>query len=269
MYPTVLHDDIEWLMDYSSFGLKEAAYETIIHQASVFSVQANLYAPFYRQMNIAALSLPEAEKSMLQAYGKQDIRRALAHYLKYYNNDRPFILASHSQGSNVLADLAVEIWGETGAENRLIAAYIIGWSITEDDLVENDAIRMCKNAWQTGCFISYNTVAAGKQNVAPTITTGAIVTNPLTWEIHDVKAPASLNLGAVFFDDAGKSQTIPYFTSAQALDGGLVVEPSDPSFVDSGAILFPKGVYHAFDYSLFYENLRANVAQRIQSFLAK
>jgi len=29
---------------------------------------------------------------------------------------------------------------------------------------------------------------------------------------------------------------------------------------------FPKGVYHAFDYSLFYENLKVNIAERIEAF---
>ena len=29
---------------------------------------------------------------------------------------------------------------------------------------------------------------------------------------------------------------------------------------------FPTGVYHAFDYSLFFENLKANIAERIDAF---
>jgi hypothetical protein len=30
---------------------------------------------------------------------------------------------------------------------------------------------------------------------------------------------------------------------------------------------FPSGVYHAFDYSLFFENLKANIAGRIKAFV--
>lgn len=29
---------------------------------------------------------------------------------------------------------------------------------------------------------------------------------------------------------------------------------------------FPEGVYHAFDYVLFFENLKANIARRIKAF---
>jgi len=32
---------------------------------------------------------------------------------------------------------------------------------------------------------------------------------------------------------------------------------------------FPEGVYHAFDYSLFFENLKANIAERIDAFTHK
>ena len=93
-------------------------------------------------------------------------------------------------------------------------------------------------------------------------------TNPLTWKTDSTFAPATLNLGAVFFDN-GSTQAIPHFTSAQAIDSGLVVNPEDPALVDSGPPSFPKGVYHVFDYSLFYENLRENVAERIKAHLAK
>jgi hypothetical protein len=33
--------------------------------------------------------------------------------------------------------------------------------------------------------------------------------------------------------------------------------------------VFPSGVYHAYDYALFYENLKANAAERIRAFQTK
>lgn len=269
VYPTILADDSGWLMDKDNPDLQALAQNTIPRQAAVFSGQANLYAPYYRQMNMAALSLSDTERATLVAYGKDDVRRALDYYLKHHNNGRPFILAGHSQGSNLLVDLAVELWGTLGVENRLVAAYTIGWSITKEELAKNSALTMCTDAAQTGCFISYNTVAAGRQSVAPTIRKGAVVTNPLTWKTDGAKGAASMNLGSTFFNPHLESETVPKFTSAQVVGDGLVVVPADEALVDMGDSGFPAGVYHVYDYSLFFENLRSNAAQRIQAFLTK
>lgn len=267
VYPTILHNETDWLMDIADKPLREAARQTITRQASVFTGQANLYAPLYRQMNMAGLTLPKTERDALIEYGKQDVWRAFQHYLKHFNNGRPFLLAAHSQGSNILTDLAARYWGTTGAETRLVAAYLIGWSITREDLDRNSAMVMCENPSQTQCFISYNTVAKGKQAQAPTIRPGAIAVNPLTWKTDGAMAPARHNLGAAFFNDDGTRTTYPAFTSAQVENCGLVVVPSDPARVSAEATSFPEGVFHQFDYSLFYENLKANAALRIQTYL--
>ncbi|NDV20328.1 DUF3089 domain-containing protein [Pseudodesulfovibrio sp. JC047] len=266
VYPTVLHDDVHWLMPVDNDELRTAATTSLTTQASVFSGQANVYAPLYRQMNMAALSLPHAETETLIQFGKDDIRQAFTYYLEHLNNGRPFILAGHSQGSEILTELMVASWGKFGCENRLVAAYLIGWSVTPDDLAANPALALCKNATQTRCIVTYNTVAPGRQTVAPTIRPGAQVTNPLSWATNDIFVPAKQNLGAVFFAADGTPTTVPHFTSAQILESGLVVQPLDPELVNSDLVSFPKGVYHFYDYSLFYENLKQNVHDRIQTF---
>ena len=152
VYPTILHDESNWLMDISSPELKAAAQNTIVRQASVFTGQTNLYAPLYRQMNMAGIALSEGEISTISGYGKQDVERALNYYLEHYNNGRPFILAAHSQGSDILASLVVEKWGNLGVEKQLVAAYLIGWSITQDDLAQNSSLKMCSSAQDTQCL---------------------------------------------------------------------------------------------------------------------
>ncbi|MCJ2166109.1 MULTISPECIES: DUF3089 domain-containing protein [unclassified Pseudodesulfovibrio] len=269
VYPTVLGDTEHWLMDPASVPLLKAAMNSVLTQAGVFSGQANLYAPIYRQMNMAGLSLPDEQVEKLMQYGMEDVQRAFTYYLEHLNQGRPFILAGHSQGSNLLAEYAVKNWGTLGCENRLVAAYLIGWSITDDDLKANPALKMCGNATQVNCFISYNSVAQGRQKAAPTIRPGAIVTNPLTWTTNDEFAPAALNLGATFFDEDGSTRTYPHFTPAQVKDSGLEVQPEEPGLLDSDSTTFPTGVYHKFDYSLFFENLRQNVHDRIAAYTAQ
>lgn len=269
VYPTVLHDDTHWLMETSSSDMRTTSANTLIRQASVFDDAANIFAPMYRQMNMRVLSLGKDTQDQLIQYGTDDVWRALQYYLEHINTDRPFILASHSQGSDILVQLLIKYWGAIGVENRLVAGYLIGWSITAQDLKANPAIKMCNDADQTGCFISYNTVAKGRQKVAPTIRPGAVVTNPLTWRTDGAFAPAALNLGSRFFDGHNKITDRSHFTSAQVIDSGLVVQPADPALVHLDSSTFPQGVYHQFDYSLFYENLRQNSAHRIQVFQSK
>ena len=233
IYPTVLYDNSAWLMDISRKDLIAGAQETVATEAHAFSGLANLYAPFYRQMNLSGFNLPKEQRDALAAYGEEDVRRALQYYLDHYNNGRPFIVAAHSQGSYVLTQLALDHWGKIGHEDRMIAAYVIGWSITDDDLKANPKITICDQPHQTGCFISYNSVAAGHQKDAPMILPGAVVVNPLTWTRDEALAPASLNRGATFFNKDHSSRTLPHFTSAQIADGGLVVTPKDPSLLES------------------------------------
>nr|WP_321260369.1 DUF3089 domain-containing protein [uncultured Pseudodesulfovibrio sp.] len=266
VYPTILHDDTHWLMPPDNTQLQKAAATSLTTQASVFSNQANLYAPLYRQMNMAALSLPQKDVENLISYGMEDVWQAFTYYLKNFNQGRPFILAGHSQGSDILVELLIKHWGQLGIENKLVAAYIIGWSITKGDLINNPALKMCEDSTQTGCFISYNSVAPGKQSVAPTIRSGAIVTNPLSWTIDGELVPADRNIGSVFFNDDGTTTTVPHFTSAQGKDSGLVVQPADMKLVSIDLKSFPKGVYHFYDYSLFYENIKQNVHDRIEAF---
>ena len=269
VYPTVLFNDKDWMMDTTRSDMRAAAMEMVSTQASVFAGKANIYVPMYRQMNLAGLDLSDTDAVPLQKIVHNDIWRALFYYLKYENNGRPFFLAGHSQGSMILTDLLLEHWGSTGAEKRLIAAYLIGWSLTPTELAANPYVRMCERSDQTGCVISYNTMAAGRQSAAPTLKKGALAVNPLSWTTDGVFVPAKKNLGSVFFDKTGKATTYSHFTSAQIVDGGLIVQPENIALVTVQGGHFPEGVYHAFDYSLFFENLKANIAERIDAFTHK
>lgn len=265
LYPTVLVDDSAWLMNISRKDLVAGAELSVKTEARIFSGQANLYAPLYRQMNLAGFYLPEPERDAIVAYGVDDVRNAFEHYMQHDNKGRPFILAAHSQGSYLLTQLLVEYWGKIGIEDQLIAGYVVGWSITAEDLGDNPNIEICDAAHQTGCFVSYNSVAPGKQKDSPVIFPGAIVVNPLTWTREDTLAPASRNRGSVFIEKNGTYQILPGFASAQIADGGLEVVARDPDRLNSE--FFPHGVYHSYDYPLFAENISMNAAQRIQAYL--
>ncbi|MDJ0933245.1 DUF3089 domain-containing protein [Breoghania sp.] len=279
VYPTVLLDDSAWLMNITDKKLIAAAQLSVVTEARAFSSQANLYAPLYRQMNIYGFTNDSEEWEPIADYGMDDVHRALAYYLKHYNKGRPFILAGHSQGSYDLIQIVLASWGKTkppskelspdeqliaDAKDRLIAGYVVGWSLTRQDLRLNPEIKVCDEPHQTGCFVSYNSVAPGKQKESPVIFPGAIVVNPLIWTRDTALAPAKDNRGSTFINKDGTYQILPRFASAQIADFGLSVVAKDPERLEAPG--FPEGVYHGYDYPLFYENIMSNASQRIQAY---
>lgn len=264
-YPTVLEEG-NILMDYYDPDLVQGAKDTIAHQASVFTDSANLYVPFYRQLSIEGFSLEPDKVNELLSYGQDDMWRAIRYYLDNINDGKPFIIAGHSQGTSNLIEILKANWGTTGKEDLLVAAYLIGYSITPADIEENPLIRLSEGPTDTGCFITYNTIKDGMQDQSVQIIPGAWVTNPLTWESStedgDV-VPAEQNLGAVFFPEGGEPIVYPNYTSARIKGSGLVCEIADPSLISPSSM--PEGIYHRDDYSLFYENIKANVEERIQA----
>ena len=265
IYPTVYQG--EGLQDIQDPLQREAAMTPVFTQANVFEGLANTYVPMYRQLGRAGFETPDFEQK-LQA-GEADVEAALLYYLEHLNQGRPFIIAGHSQGASTLASLLTRIWGTTGAEERLIAAYIIGYSITAGDVSRNRAIRMCEGPLDTGCFISWNSIADGVQDQSVQIREGALVTNPLNWITSTdcgQYVPATDHLGAVFFPEDGRGEIhYPQYTPAQVIDGGLVVDPAEPALLSAYPI---EGIYHRDDYSLFWENIRQNAAERIKAFLS-
>lgn len=268
-YPTVYQGD--GLADIADEGFIAAAGVPLRTQASVFEGAANIYAPLYRQLGKTGFAGDPDERDALLLVSEQDLEDALLYYLRHYNKGKPFFIAAHSQGTTLLVRLLTKIWGRTGTggEDRLIAAYLIGYSITQDDLDANTNMRMCRNADDTGCFISYNSVEDGKQASSVQILPGAHVTNPLSWETAmtgGAVVPATANAGAVFFDDDGYNPVLyEQFSSAQIKEGGLVCVFTDSTAFDAAAAA---GIYHQYDYAIFYNNLRENIASRKAVFLA-
>jgi len=127
-------------MDISDLSLRGNAKGLTVAQAGVYSPHANLFAPFYRQQSAALQSMVagnggiDAFQDPVFQVGAEDVERAFDYYLKHLNPDRPFILASHSQGTMALINLMRKRFNNPALQKRLVAAYLIGYSITKDDL---------------------------------------------------------------------------------------------------------------------------------------
>ena len=282
VYPTIYTGKNPQNMDISDSSLRENAQGLLVAQAGVYSAYANLFAPFYRQQS-AALQSMDAGNDGKDAYqdpvfqvGAKDIERAFNYYLKHHNPDRPFILASHSQGTMTLISLMRSRFNDPALQKRLVAAYLIGYTITKDDLEKYPWMKLAQGKDDTGVIITYNTEGADA-GPSPVLLPGAVAINPLNWKTDGTPADRDANLGAKFFDDATGEliEEIPNFAAAH-LDtqkGVLVVtnmktpKSEKIDFVNMGR--WSEGVYHRFDYAFWYMNLQQNVSDRIDSYFTK
>ncbi|MBN2734859.1 MAG: DUF3089 domain-containing protein [Methanomicrobiaceae archaeon] len=278
VYPTILSDDKTYLMDIKDPELRKKAEWTIVEQASIFDGQANIYAPYYRQNNVKINPLMLTDARPIFDLGQNDLIRAFDYFLKNINKgERPIILAAHSQGSVRVVELSKAgelLTGDLESLKRLVCAYTIGYSITPSDLKINPLMRISVNETDTGCFVAYNTISdeKDKEKEGPTIIPGTFVVNPLNWKTDTTFAPASMNIGAVFFkhEHQEKPDRYPNFAAAQVVGNALVItDISNPEELPATSVTFPKGVYHMYDYAIFYENLRKNVGERIKAYMGK
>ncbi|WP_338668324.1 DUF3089 domain-containing protein [Pseudodesulfovibrio methanolicus] len=269
VYPTIYPDKSPMNMDVFNQALRADVQGLLKAQAGVYSQSANLFAPYYRQVSFAALD-PNVEMTLNSYFriGADDVHRAFDYYLNFLNQGRPFILAAHSQGSVVLLDLLRSRFKDPALQKKLVAAYLIGYSVTREDLRKYPWIKPAKGADDTGVVVSWNTQEPGATG-SPVLRPGAIAINPLNWKTDDTMADKNLNLGAVFFDDfKGKVlRIVPQYAGARINleNGALETVPPDKLVLGH----FPPGVLHKFDYAFWYRNLQRNVQTRIDAYLKR
>ena len=151
---------------------------------------------------------------------------------------------------------------------NMIAAYVIGYSVTDEYLTENPHLKFAEGADDIGVVISYNTEGPGnngKHNAV--VTEGAVSINPLNWKRDTTYADVSENLGSLNID----GELVDGFADAQIdLERGVVVcSTADPAVYAIPAPadeLFGPESYHGYDYGLYYANLQENVKTRIAAF---
>lgn len=267
VYPTIFGDPNMLLMDINDSSLRLSASYALKKQASIFNGSCNIFAPYYRQVSMTVLSMDEKAQDSLLAVGFGDVKKAFYYYLDSLNNGRPFFVAGHSQGSEMLLKLLKDKDFNDDIYKNMIAAYLIGYTVTDDDLKANPLLKLAQDSSDLGVIITYNTQAPGASG-SPVLLEGANCINPISWSTNGELAQKENNLGAVFFTTKGELDSIvPEFTSARIdlTNGALIAAEPDPK--DYNVIeTFPPGIYHVFDYSFFYNNLKKNVNDRINAF---
>ena len=225
----------------------------------LLSGNLNYYSPYYRQCSLqsyASDSLTQARMPLPTG----DVRRAFNYYLEHLNQGRPFILAGYSQGAIILLELLKEI--DDSAINRMIAAYVIGATVSDDD-ARHPHIMAARRADDTGVTICYNSVRdAGC--ALPHFEYSAMAINPVNWRTD--ATPATLT-----------TEPSPHIPADRQQKDRLTVR-LDPTtrllFVDGYTgtdyvlpLIGKEGCYHSREVWLYREQLRLNMALRADSFL--
>lgn len=130
----------------SAIDLESATEENtrwmLANQASAFNGCCRVYAPRYREASLFAYFDAEgANGSGALGLAYEDVRRAFDHYVNELNDGRPFILASHSQGSHHAQRLLAERIDQTPLYGRLVAAYVIGSPSTSSRVATSASSR--------------------------------------------------------------------------------------------------------------------------------
>ncbi len=262
IHPTTLtsNDDPRWNADIDDSALNiKTDYSTILYQASVFNESCRVFAPRYRQAHIRSFFVPDPISSPYFEIAYEDIRAAFIYYLKYYNNGRPIIIASHSQGTKHAGRLLKEFFENKPLQHQLVCAYLIGMPIP-DNYFEN--IKPCDDPLSTGCIISWRTFKNGYEGGAfiENEKFKTIVINPLSWTRDTLYIPASYNKGGVL---KKFNKIVPRVADAHIHQNILWSgKPNVP-----GKMLLTTKNYHIGDINLYYMNIRENVAARIRAYL--
>ncbi|HEY5532241.1 MAG TPA: DUF3089 domain-containing protein [Candidatus Anoxymicrobiaceae bacterium] len=250
--------------------------------ATVFEKVADIYAPYFRQIDsLYRKNLPIPEQLKLTGgVPTSDATSAFDYYIKHYNKGRPFILAGHSQGSNVTANILADYMKKNPkVYKRMVAAYVIGYSITPQYLSQNPELKFAEGPTDTGVIVSYNTEAPVIGGVNPVTMPGGIAINPITWTRGEEIAPAALNAGSLtvqkdgypVLDSEGNEIPLKNYADAQVnkARGVVICSTADVNLLSPGSALLPKGVYHSYDYPFYYFNLRANADARVAEYMLK
>ena len=238
-------------MDIFDKGQRDLVDPSIELARCVLSDSCNFYAPYYRQISMDSwLTLDTAliEQRFELAY--HDVTEAFRYYLQHYNDGRPFILAGHSQGAKAIIELLKHELTET-TYRQLVAAYAIGYTIDNEEIETYSYLRPAQQADDIGVTIHFNSVTR-PDAVSPLFTGNKVCINPINWTTDTTPAESY----------QGFTATID--TTIHT----IIVEGVDETayYIPSVATLLPQGNLHVYEFNLYENNLRDNIAQRIESY---
>lgn len=254
--------------------------------ASVFAGAGDVWVPRYHQAAMGAFltrDVDTANQALNAAY--VDVAAAFDQFLAEVGPDRPIILAGHSQGSLHLARLLRERIAGRPIADRIVAAYVVGWPVSETNDLPKMGLPACETEQSSHCILAWQSFAEPADpsmvldvydrtigfDGQPRAGSRMLCVNPVSGA-RGGAAPREANLGTIKVDsDFGDGTLFPGATGATCDDGsnggrGFLLIGAGP---DLGGFVLPGNNYHVFDYPLFWLNVRQDVNRRLAAFQAQ
>ncbi len=279
IHPTSYLEKEHWNASLDDETSQERARLFLKGMASPFNGAGEIWAPRYRQAAFGAFLTdePQADEALDAAY--RDVEQAFEEFLSKTDPEVPVILAGHSQGAlHLLRLLRSRIKG-TPVQNRIAAAYAIGWPISLDHDLPALGMPACSGPDQQGCVISWLSFADPAEpgqmlkrfeespgfDGEPRKGSAILCSNPLTGGMGG-SAPESANLGTLVPNlDMTSGELVPGAVPATCREDGILIVGEPPEL---GPAVLPGNNYHVYDIPLFWANLKQDVGRRAQAWIA-
>jgi hypothetical protein len=274
VHPTTYLERDHWNAPLDDRESRTRAELFVRSQASAFNAVAEAWAPRYRQAAYGAflLKTEDAQKALDLAFS--DVERAFDQFLRMVPDERPVILAAHSQGSLHLARLMREEVAGRPVARRVVAAYVAGWPLSLKADIPAMGLPACRTAIETGCILSWqsfrepaNTSLVTDVYDGSTGPTGIsrrredmVCTNPVSGALDGAASPADNPGTLVPTADFASAGLEPRSIGARCDDGFLIIDGETPAL---GPYVLPGNNYHVYDYALFWGAIRRDAARRL------
>ena len=228
------------------------------HQASLFRSVGRVTAPRYRQAHLRTFFLRGADSHAALELAYSDVRRAFLRFLQFIDRTTGIVIAGHSQGSYHGSRILQEFFDGTPLQARLIAAYLPGYPIPAESLID---IPFADREAHVGAVHGWMTFAEGfTPEFHATHMKNVRMVHPILWTAEDdVWNHWEAHGGIV-----NRKFKLRHERSLSGAlhDGMLWIKPLRVL----GAALFAMKNWHVADYNLFWENIRLNLTRQVELF---
>lgn len=254
IYPTIYSKGKTWNADVNNKKLnKKIDKYPVQYHASVFNHVGRVYAPRYRQAIIKSYYDTSGNAPKVFDLAYSDLKRAFEYYMKHYNNGRPIIIASHSQGTTHSRRLLKDYFDNPEMKAKLVCAYAVGFEIKQNTCT---LLKPCNEPAQTGCYVTWASFHDGYTPEKGNMLFGDVCVNPISWKSD---SNTTTSQGGILFN---VNRRKPFTSQAKIHSSYLWVKTKLP-FVSSWKVM------HLVDYNLFWFDIRKNASLRVEEYLKK
>ena len=238
--------------DVYDAALRRRMEHEMIAVDSFYSGRLNYFSPYYRQVSMQ--SWGSVNNTMVRLpIALADVKRSWDYYLAHLNQGRPFILAGFSQGAHALMNLLRQM--PDSVAQRMVAAYVIGYKVTQQDMEACKCIRPAQGPTDTGVTICFNSVKSPECEIPVVSGDNLLGINPVNWRTDTVSTPF------ILYGKRGNDTLSVHYDPPSRL---LIVDGYKSEYVMP--TIGRPGNYHHMELKFYYPYIRQNMADRVRAF---